>query len=272
MLRYYDSHCQLTIKERKMKYILIVMMLLSLAFIMSIPIHAEIDPTTMVAYWNFDEGSGKIAKDGSGNALDGDLIGNPVWIDGKVSKALAFNGLDDYVDVPTMTTPPFITFACWFKRTGPGSGGVPRLHSRGAGPWALEFGIGNTHPPVAEQLAFYIAFADGSAAGWLPVFTPEENVWYHTAISYDGTWVRIYVNGDEVYADNQWAGKEINQGISRIGGGALGDAFEGEIDEVMMFNVAITESDVNDLMSGRWAPVELSGKLASKWGNIKNTF
>jgi hypothetical protein len=105
----------------------------------------------------------------------------------------------------------------------------------------------------------------------MPFFEPENNVWYHTAISYDGTWVRTYVDGDEAYSNDEWAGKEINQTISRIGGGALGDHFEGDIDEAILLNTGITEDDVKDLMTGQWMTVDASGKATSTWGKIKDT-
>lgn len=255
-------------KENEMKFFLNVIVILLGVFMLISISHAEINPKTIVGYWNFNEGAGKMAADGSGNKLNGDLAGNPKWIDGKIGKALSFNGKEDYVDVPDMVTPEYMTFACWFKKTGPGSGGVPRLHSRGTSPWSIEYGIGNTHQP--NQLEFYFAFQDGSTAGWLPFFEPKEGVWYHTAISYDGTWVRAYVDGAEVYSNDQWKGKKINQGISRIGGGALGDAFEGQIDEAILFNIAISENDVKSLMSGKWASVDPIGKSASLWGSIKS--
>lgn len=250
-----------------MRYVFIAMIVLGLAML-SVSSYAEIDPATILGFWNFDDGAGKTAEDGSGNSMDGDLVGNPKWIDGKVGKALAFNGADDYVDVPAMATPPVGTFACWFKKTGSGSGGVPRLHSSGGGPWALEFGVGNTHQP--NQLEFYYAFADGSSTGWTAFFEPEEGTWYHTAISYDGTWVRAYVDGKELYADDQWSGREINSHISRIGGGAQGDAFEGEIDEAILLDTGISEDDAMDLMTGRWAPVDPLSSSVSTWGEIKN--
>jgi hypothetical protein len=256
-------------KEIEMRYTLVAMVVLFGVATMSVPVQAEIDPATIVGSWKFDDGAGITASDSSGNGLDGDLVGNPQWINGKVNQALAFNGVDDYVEVTGMTTPPHATFACWFRKTGSGSGGVPRLHTSGGDPWAFEYGIGNTHQ--ANQLQFYFAFSDGSAAGWIPFFEPEENVWYHTAVSYDGTWVRAYVDGDEIYANDEWAGKEINQHISRIGGGALGDAFEGDIDEVILLSSGITEEDVESLMTGSSAPVDSSDKITSTWGDIKST-
>lgn len=247
-------------------FLIVTTILLGLLMLVSSG-YADIDPKTIVAYWSFDGGAGKTAEDGSGNGLDGDLIGNPKWVNGKVGKALSFNGTDDYVDVPDMTTPEYTTFACWFRKTGSGSGGVPRLHSRGAGPWSIEYGVGNNHQ--ANQLQFYFAFQDGSTAGWIPFFEPKENVWYHTAVSYDGESVVAYVDGEEVYSNDQWKGKKINQGISRIGGGALGDAFAGDIDEAILFNIAISENDVKSLMDGRWASVDPADKAAWLWGAIK---
>ncbi len=238
--------------------------------IMTTLVYAEINPKNIVAYWNFDDGSGKIAKDGSGNALDGALVGNPKWVDGKMIKALEFNGMDDYVEVADINTPPILTFACWFKRTGAGNGGVPRLHSRGAGPWSLEFGVGNTHAPVAGQIGFYLAFADGGSTGWIPCFEAKENIWYHTAISYDGTWVRVYADGKEAYSGKDWAGKEINQGISRIGAhAAAGDCFQGIIDEVILLDVALSADDINSLMTGKWASVQPLDSAVSTWGKVK---
>ena len=55
-------------------------------------------PTGMVSYWKFDEGDGTTADDFyDGN--DGTLINNPAWVDGKIGKALSFDG-DDYISVP----------------------------------------------------------------------------------------------------------------------------------------------------------------------------
>jgi len=229
--------------------------------------YAQIDKS-LVAYWNFDDGKGGEAKDGSVNGFNGKLNGNPKWVDGKVGKALEFNGMDDFVEAVDITTPGFLTFACWFKKTGSGNGGVPRLHTRGTGPWSLEYGVGNTHQP--KQLEFYLAFTDGSTTSWTAFFEPEENKWYHTAISYDGTFVRTYVDGNEVYSSKDWAGKEINGGVSRIGAHApAGDCFQGIIDEVVLCNTALSENDINSLFTGSWLSVDTQGKIAITWGMLK---
>lgn len=55
----------------------------------------------LVGEWHFDEGSGNIAKDSSGNGYDG-IIHGATWVDGKFGKALSFDGVDDYITKPKM--------------------------------------------------------------------------------------------------------------------------------------------------------------------------
>ncbi|MFQ6061937.1 MAG: hypothetical protein ACE5J9_02015 [Methanosarcinales archaeon] len=52
----------------------------------------------MVAEWHFDEGSGNIVKDTSGNGNDGTIHG-AIWTTGISGKALRFDGNNDYVEV-----------------------------------------------------------------------------------------------------------------------------------------------------------------------------
>jgi len=228
---------------------------------------AKIDPKSVAGMWTFDEVKGDETKDSSGNGNDGKLVNGPKQVEGKFGKALEFDGTDDYVEVSDISTPSIMTFSCWFKKLGSGNGGVPRLHSRGTGPWSIEFGIGNSAIP--NKLGFYFAFTDGGTTGWNGVFDPEDDVWYHTAISYDGTSVILYVDGAEVHSDKSWAGKKINEGISRIGGHAAGgDCFRGLMDEVAIYNVALSPGDIKETMTP--SAIFPAGKLTTTWSTIKN--
>lgn len=53
----------------------------------------------LVGYWSFDEGQGTTAYDASGFGNNGTLTNGPTWVDGKVGKALSFDGVDDYVSI-----------------------------------------------------------------------------------------------------------------------------------------------------------------------------
>ena len=53
----------------------------------------------LIAHWQFDESSGSIARDISGNAHNGTLKGDPQWVPGRIGGAIQLDGVDDYVDV-----------------------------------------------------------------------------------------------------------------------------------------------------------------------------
>ncbi len=65
------------------------------AFIQPHFVHAT---TGLIGHWTFDEGLGTTAGDSSGNNLTGTISG-ATWTTGKISKALNFNGTDNYVNV-----------------------------------------------------------------------------------------------------------------------------------------------------------------------------
>lgn len=99
------------------------------------------------------------------------------------------------------------------------------------------------------------------------------NKWRHLATVYSSKgWIRFYVDG-KVDIENKWGG---NPGIidpARIGswdGG--GREWQGMLDEVIIFNVALAEEDIQSLMTNglkKELSVEYSGKLATTWGRIK---
>jgi hypothetical protein len=102
----------------KVRYLLIVVVVLFADGMLTTQSYAKIDPKTIVGMWLFDEGKGDTAKDSSGNKNDGKFKGDLKWVDGKFGKALEFPGVDEnFVEVPhddslTLTT---FTFAAWVK-------------------------------------------------------------------------------------------------------------------------------------------------------------
>ena len=73
----------------------------------------------LVGWWKFDEGSGTVAYDSSGNGNNGNLTNGPTWTTGKIGGALSFDGENDYVDVPSIQSVNGggVTFAVWIKPT-----------------------------------------------------------------------------------------------------------------------------------------------------------
>jgi len=80
---------------------------------------AEIDPNTIVGVWLFDDGSGDVAKDSSGNGLDGALVDGPAWGNGRFGKALELDGSGGHVVIPDHASPTeAITASIWVKSAG----------------------------------------------------------------------------------------------------------------------------------------------------------
>ncbi len=71
------------------------------------------------------------------------------------------------------------------------------------------------------------------------------NAWSHLALTYDGTTMRLYVNGTQVATKAQTGAMAASTGALRIGGNAVwGEWFTGQIDEVRVYNRALTAAEV----------------------------
>ena len=78
---------------------------------------AEAADPDLVGHWKFDDGSGTVAVDSSGNGNDGVFVGDPQWVPGKLGGALEFNG-DDYLDCgnnDSLQIQEAITITFWFQ-------------------------------------------------------------------------------------------------------------------------------------------------------------
>ena len=100
------------------KSILILGIACLIAWTLSQICSSEIDPETAVGVWLFDEGAGKTTKDASGKGHDGTINGAK-WKDGKIGKALEFDGAQ-WVSIdstPELQLGEELTMMAWFYAT-----------------------------------------------------------------------------------------------------------------------------------------------------------
>jgi hypothetical protein len=212
--------------------------------------YADVNPDTIVGIWLFDEGGGDVAIDSSGNGNDGTLNG-PEWTnESKFGGALEFNGAGSYIEFATgesMKTQQ-LTFMAWFntrKLDGYGhifqtgndwndiAGYVFRVHQEGYVQSAL------THAP-------------GNTATWLNGPALEADTWYHMVLTYDGTTATLYLDGVNVASGDGQGEIMYDDQPVRIGTHShdTGAAFDGFIDEVALFDVALEAEDIEAIMNG----------------------
>jgi hypothetical protein len=239
--------------------------------------NANIDPKNCVGVWLFDEGAGNVAKDSSGNQHDGKLMNGSEWVDGKFGKALSFDGVDDYVEVPdsaSLKIASAITIGAWIKLKTLG-----RFHGVMGKTGSIWSDVAYSARVINTNQYNFTTSSNGAACNELSGGTPTTD-WHHVAYWFEKSTKRIYVDGTKE-AETKWDGPihTNNQNLS-IGaytwGNGLGFLMQGFIDEVGLFNIALSEDDIKSIMTkGLDVAIGITavspvGKLATSWGQIKN--
>ena len=207
---------------------------------------SDAQPSGLVASFAFDEGSGLTVADGSGNGNNG-TISNAAWTDtGKYGAALVFNGSDSLITIPdsaSLRLKHSMTLEAWVNPSV--VNGLWRDVLDKGSDYSLEgTSSGQATPAGGATIASSVAMSQGTAP--LPV-----NTWSHLAVTYDGSLLRYYVNGALVSSRAHQGEIASSSNPLEIGGDRiLGRYFEGKIDEVRVYNVALTQLQVqNDMVT-----------------------
>jgi concanavalin A-like lectin/glucanase superfamily protein/parallel beta helix pectate lyase-like protein len=214
-----------------------------------------------VASWSFDEGSGQTAADGSGNSNTATLgvttaveSSDPLWVQGRMSNALQFDGSSSRVTVPgspTINNLSAFTYAAWIYPTGAGGGGYGRIFAKESSTGFDDFYfLGNTAIEADINNTVGTQFAARAAA------TLAWNAWSHVAVTYNDSGDRklhLYLNGSEVAYSRQ----DVTSGTLRTTSNTLmtgnriaGDrSFQGKIDDARVYNRALSSSEVAALFN-----------------------
>jgi hypothetical protein len=222
----------------------------------------------LVGHWKLDEGGGSKIADSSGKGNDGSVTaGNPTWIPGVQGSALLFHGLGvsggggDTITVnhsASLDISGPTSIALWIRPEaddpeGKATTTAPMAKAlSGASPsWSFQvrYGWGGAPSP---NMAFTF---NTSPRAWAFVgrkLTRYE--WCHIACSYDGTTLKCFLNG--VQTDSTAMGAITKSPTPvLIGSDGWGCDWIGAIDDVRMYNNALTLEEIKTVMSG---PANLS--------------
>ena len=214
---------------------------------------------SLVSSWNFDENSGSIAFDSVGDK-DG-IINGAIWTSGVEGSALYFDGVNDYVNLGDSVSSDKFTISLWIKPQPnqeycydgtSGNYGVAGVIDSVEGTtnwdWQLRYGSADSC-----SLGLQLNTVDGGK--WVTIGKNlNTNIWNHIVITFSGTEEKIYVNN--VLEDtNIFALTTINTNTNNklfIGGAGWGESntyFAGIIDEVQVYDRALSPTEISDIYS-----------------------
>ncbi len=202
------------------------------------------DPS-LVGWWKCD-GSGTTAIDSSGNGFDIPLH-NTTWEDGVFGGALHFHGVGyGYVENFNYSDNA-ITVCAWVRHDAFRIGKIERYVT--------------VAPEVAVirkegdgQLHFYIK-TDGNLRHLWVGDVLREGRWHHVAGTWDGLTQRLYIDGVEIA--NQVPGGVLGN-TSNVEMSSGGEPFNGMLDEVRIYNRALTQNGIQVIMQGEEFPYAFS--------------
>ena len=205
-------------------------------------------------YLNFNEGSGSSALDASGNGNTGAIHGNVLRVENSgCVKALMLDGNANYVSIPyTSQNHPTdaITVSLWFYVNNTVPQTLISTYDDGGG-YRLGFGDGND---------LWWTLALDNTGGDVSVVIPHESIstgqWHYVTGTYDGQTSNIYLDGvlrNQVnatgaiyYTDNNYVQVGANAGTADAPDPINPDYLNGGIDEVRIYNRALSYGEVMD--------------------------
>ena len=207
----------------------------------------------LVAHWSFDDCT---AKDNSGNGHDGTNNGNPQCVDGTKGKAFSFNGVNDYVlvsDESMAFSPNDLTVSLWINPNATQldfAGVLDKSHSNNSfvSGWVLQ------KSPHAES-TYYFSYYIPEEVRFINPYGEEQritstiNKWSHLSITKNANRVVSYLNGVKMQ-DVVYSSGNVLQNMEPLLIGAVNGMnryFNGSIDEIRIYNRALTASEITAL-------------------------
>ncbi len=227
-----------------------------------------------IGKWTFDEGSGSVAYDSSGNSLTGTIVGATYVTDGILGSALSFDG-DSYVEGINFPHPGesrSMTISAWLRptniaannslfRVGDASCTLYQIAVSGGQAWSIEPFNGDLTDTNQSQNALAGALLsitgdDGTNVldGGFPVSDERiisNNIWQNFAFVFDDTRIETYVNGilkgSAITTSDTSCVSQVWTIASTGASAAVGTGYQGIMDDVQIFGVALTASEVGKI-------------------------
>lgn len=234
--------------------------------------HAEM-PEGLVLYLSFDDDSGDVIEDLSGNGNNGENHG-AIPVEGIHGMALEYEGLETWITVPDTPELNFgpgesLTALCWVKVVGPPSGQGNFLAKYAVGAGTTPF-YGMFHN-ATNQVHAYIRDSGGTLVDPWSKDVINDDQWHHLALIRDAEAgdVYLYVDGNLDFEGADSTG-DLSNNVPLAIGRHTGEFLVGIVDEVMVFRSALSADEVMASMDpSTLLAVHSSGKLVTTWSQMK---
>ncbi len=273
----------LFLKARSLS-VAIMMVLTSFFILISFEDAGSVDLGDMVVHYRFNEGSGQVLADSSGNGWDARMgldeqedERDPRWGQGVNGTCLDFDGVEDLIICNPFDMPDSeFTIAFWIKIADDDF----RNH-------VLSYAV----PGEDNEVLIYIDGYITIEVDWPQDFTVVKDIrdgdWHHLAFTWrssDGNIV-LYVDGVEEDSGTVSTGESIEQGGSLVlgyeqdsvgGGFESGQGFVGSLDEVLILETYLNSSNIGELYNNYQLPItgfEItsgSGFLDLSWDDVND--
>jgi hypothetical protein len=213
--------------------------------------------SVLFSHWELDEGAGTATVD-SVTGGSGTLRNGAAWTAGQHGSAVSMDGVDDYITLPRHDVAgSAITLAAWVKTSSFPTGVNQRFIAKAIDEtdqrtyWMLG------HANDGQNRLRFILRAGGqtttltASTGTLPL-----NTWYHAAATYDGSRMRLYLNGTEVGSIAKSGSlsfslfSSVNLGRSPRGTNYM----HGAIEDVRIYSSTLAHAEIAALAASGSAP------------------
>ncbi len=225
--------------------------------------NAPVSSPNLVAYYKCNDGSGNTLLDAKAN-YNGTITGAAGFVDSPIqssASAISFDGVNDIVTIPdhnSLDISAAITLEAWVypiknsgiqnvmsKSTNVSNNGYifPRTDN-GWGSFCTYLHIGGSFRVVSFPL-------------------PSRNVWYHLAATYDGSAIRIYLNG--IMVNSLAVTGTISTNANNLVFGnqpGFSEYFGGYADEFRVWNVARSQTEIQNNMNKQLDPATSTGLVS----------
>ncbi len=214
-------------------------------------------PSDLVGHWTFDEGSGAIAKDSSGNGYNAALANGVTWVSGKTGTAISANGTNHSASIPAinLSGASAVTVAMWVNRTYSKVGGHALFESS---------------PNYNNSTTGFGVFPDDSTCKGIMIGVhgnvgysvncyaqPSSGVWHHLVVVFDKTQTgrkqtALYIDGvlqtptlnPYTSANTNLFGNNLIYLFARAG---QQEYTAGQMDELQIYNRALSVAEIQGL-------------------------